>query len=918
MLVGREDECRQITRLLRDAAHGTSRSLVIRGDAGMGKSALLDFARTRAKSFHVAATTGVESESELAFGALVGLVRPFASYVPRLPEQQRSALDAAIAVRSASASHRLAAFAGFLSLVGIAAEDRPVLLLVDDIQWVDRSSAEAVLFVARRLGADRVGIVITVRLHEDEGLDVRPIPEIRLTGLRPDAGVELLRSHRRAANVPFDIAERLVILTQGAPLALLEVPTLLSDAQLRGQEPLPEPLPAGGAIQEAFRREISGLSRRSIEALRVLAADDVGALDAIQDALAARGLSLAALQAAERSGLVRVDRGHVGFRHPLLRSVTYHGSTPAQRRHAHRALAQAYATRDSVREAWHRAAAAPGPDESIALSLETAAADATSRGGHDSAAMALERAAELTPDRTAQARRRFQAGLAAWVGGQPMRAQRNLDLALGLTTDPILRADVQRARGRVLYAGGSLNDAFVLLLDEAVLVRDIAPDRAVGMLNEACIVAVGSADVGRGLVAARLAMTIARGADRESQFRAALALAHPLILGANTKQAMRLLRKWKRFAAEYFSPPLAEPFHPMVGTAYTYEDSTFGRQLLDTIHETARARAPDMLPQVLATLAHIEIQSGDWLLALAHSKEASELAKVLDQGATRAFALATLATVEAGMGREDARAHAMLAIGLAARTGARSMHAYASHALGLLELGRGRVEDAIPLFEQTARLMREWGTIDPFVIPWMPNLVEAYVHAGRLSAAGALTDELDELASRTGLPWAEAVTARCRGLVAADFDDHFRSSLTLFATVPAACDRARTELAYAERLRRAGRRQDARPHLTAAIETFRHLGAEPWTARAAAELGGTAEHVRSRKDLGDRLSPQELQVALLVGEGRTNREAAAALFVTAKTVEYHLGHVYHKLGIRSRTELAKLIAARDPVIGVPA
>jgi DNA-binding CsgD family transcriptional regulator len=470
---------------------------------------------------------------------------------------------------------------------------------------------------------------------------------------------------------------------------------------------------------------------------------------------------------------------------------------------------------------------------------------------------------------------------------------------------------VQRARGHLLYAAGSLNDAFALLFDEAVRVQDIAPERAVAMLTEACTVSVGAADVGRALVAARLAMRVAQRGNRESQFLAAMAMAQPLILSAKTPEARRLLKKWKGFAVEYFSPPMSKAFDPIVSSAYVYEDHAFARELLDIIHETARARAPDRLPQVLSTMAHIEIQCGDWLLALAHSTEGSELATVLDQGATRSFALATLATVEAGMGREEARDHAEKAIELAGRTGARSMHAYASHAVGLLELGRRDIEQAIAPLEETGRLMRDWGTLDPFVIPWMPNLIEVYVHVGSRSAASALCAELCELASRTGLPWAHAVAARCLGLLAEDFDDHFRRSLELFASLPNLFDRARTELAYAERLRRAGRRREARPVLNAAIDTFRRLGAEPWVARAETELGGTAEHVRSRHDPGEQLSPQELQVALLVGEGRTNREVAAALFVTPKTVEYHLGHVYRKFGIRSRTELAKLMATRN-------
>ena len=911
MLVGREDECRELARLVRDAAEGMSRCLVIRGDAGMGKSALLRFTRERARSFQVAATTGIESESELAFGALVGIVRPLVPYLRRLPEPQRTALEAAIALRSASVPHRLSAFAGFLSLVGIAAEDRPVLLLVDDLQWVDRSSAEAILFVARRLGADRVAVVMTARIHDDEAVDVRPIPEMRLRGLTPEAGAQLLSQQARAAIVAPDVAERLVELTRGAPLALLEVPSLLSDPQLLGYEPLPEPLPAGDAVREAFRRELSGLSRRSMAALRILAADDVGAVDVVQDALGSRGMALRDLYSAERRGLVHVHGDHLELRHPLLRSVIYHGSTSGQRRQAHRALAEAYATRDSVRQAWHRAAAAAGPDESIASALEVAAADATSRGGHDSAAMALERAAELTPRRVDQARRRFQAGRAAWVGGQPARATRNLDLALRLTDDTVLRAEVQRARGHLLYAAGSLGDAFALLLDEAMRVAATAPKLAVSMLTEASAVSVGAADVHRSAIAAQLATRYAERADVEAQFHAAMALAHPLILGGRTQEANRLLRRWKAFASDYFSPPLTNPFDPIYGTAYSYEDHGFGRQLLDTMAEAARSAAPDRLPQVLATVAHLDIQSGDWLLALARSTEGSELAGVLGQGGAESFALATLATVEAGMGRVEALRHAALATEAASRTGARSMHAYAAHAVGLYELGRRRVEDAIAPLEEAGGLMNDWGVVDPFVIPWMPNLIEAYVLAGRRSESRSLTTHLRRVAALTRMPWAEAVAARCIGLTSDEFDDDFRRSLRVSAALPTSFDHARTRLAYAERLRRAGRRREARPYLNAAIETFRRLGAEPWVSQALAELGGTVEHVRARDDPEDRLSPQELQVALLVAEGKTNREAAAALFVTAKTVEYHLGHVYRKFGIHSRSELTRVMVTRS-------
>ena len=431
------------------------------------------------------------------------------------------------------------------------------------------------------------------------------------------------------------------------------------------------------------------------------------------------------------------------------------------------------------------------------------------------------------------------------------------------------------------------------------------------MLTDACTVCSGSADVAGGARAARMATAIARRADREAQLLAALALVQPLILGGRTKEALRLLKAWREDAADYFRRPGLNPFHPVVGVSYTYLDYAFGRQLLDAVHETARTRSPQMLPQVLATLTHVDITFGEWPLALAHATEGSELAGVLGQEGTRAFALATLATIEAGMGREEARTHADQAIELAARSAARSMQAYGCHAIGLLELGRGRVDEAIAAFEETARLMREWGIVDPLLIPWIPNLVEAYVHSGRLQPAKMLVAELTELAGvracRGPRPPLRGAPAWSRTTSTA----HFSLRSTCTTACPDGFDRARTELAYAERLRRAGRRREARPHLHTAIEVFRRLGATPWQQRAEAELGGTAEHIHSRSDPMQGLSPQELQVALLVGSGATNREAAAALFVTAKTVEYHLGHVYQKLGVRSRTELAVLLASRS-------
>jgi DNA-binding CsgD family transcriptional regulator len=909
MLVGREAESRELTRLLRRAASGTTGACVVRGEPGVGKTALLEFAAEEARAFLTVSARGVESESEFAFAGLVGICRPLRSHLSGVPDRQRDALESALAVSRGPVVDRFTAFAGFLTLIGSAAEEQPVLLLVDDLQWLDRASAEAILFAARRLRHDRVAIVMSSRLGEDDDVDLDGVPQIRLAGLSREASLRVLRRHD-GSPMPVHVARRLVELTGGLPLALLEVPALLTADQVRGEAPLPDPLPVGHAVKEAFRRELAELPSPCIGALQLVAADDTGSVDALADALAIRGLTMAVLEPAERSDLLRIRAGRAEFRHPILRSVVYHGAPPVDRRRAHRDLGRAYVGRDRARHVWHQAAAAQRPNELIAAALAESAFDARARGAYASAASALERAAELTPDDRTRGDRLREAGTAAWLDGQPHRALRSLDAALELTDDPVMRVDVHEVRGRLFYMTGSMVDAIGLLVAEGLRVQHIAPEKAVAMLTLACSVCSGAALMNRGLETARQATAIARRLGEGPQLLAALALAQTLILSGRGREGLRILRKWRPVCASYFAAPLTVPFDPVAGLVYFYADYHFARQLLDTFHEEARSRSPEMLPQVLGSLTDLEMRLGDWALALAHGSEGVELAAVTNQPTTQSWTLANLATVEAGMGREEARTHATMCMELASRSGTRSMVVYALRVNGLLDLGRGHVGAAVSELEEVGRLMRDWGARDLQVVPWMPDLIEAHVHAGDDVRARRLVRALRAQSIRDGTRWSAAIAARCLGLVAEDFDEPFARALELHDGVPTPFDRARTELAYAERLRRSGRRREARPHLHAAIETFDRLGAAPWKARAEAELGGTAPHVGSRRDPAERLSPQELQVALVVGGGATNREAAAALFVTAKTIEFHLSHIYRKLGIRSRSELARVVATR--------
>jgi DNA-binding CsgD family transcriptional regulator len=909
MLLGRHDECRQLESLLDDARRGTSRTVIVRGDGGMGKSALLAFVASRADDFEVHAATGVESEADLPYGALLAICRPLLPFLDRLSQAQRGALETALAINPGLVPDRFTAYAGALTLIAAAAEVRPQLILVDDLQWLDTPSAEALLFVARRLDQDRVAIVTTARAGEDESIDFRGLSVMDLAGLEIDASRELLRRRYGAEELPDDVANRLARLTGGAPLALVEIPGELSSAQIRGEEALPDPLPVSDAIRRAFRREIESLPHATIEALILLAAEDRGSLAVVARALAAQGASIDVLIPAERAHLISIADGEGLFRHPLLRSAVYHLAEPSERRAAHRSLAEACGSDDRERCTWHAATAAVEPDETLASALVASADASRSRSAFASAARALERAAQLTSHADLRAMRLLSAAENAWRAGDPDRTQRLLNSTLDLTLDPVLRADVLLLRGRFFYAHGSATDAYEMLLAGASAIESIAPDRAALLLLQAAWVCLGAAELQSGLDAAWRASAITRGLNDDIERAALHVTAEALVLVGRMRDAVPMLERWKD-EVDVDDYSLAMQFNPTTALVYlSAEDYAFARRLIGAFHSAARS-APEALPLVLACLTQFEYRTGDWEAAYAHGVEGVHLSAAFRQHSDKGFILANLAVVAAALGRGEARDHAREVYEIAARSGLRSLRTYGHAAVGLLELGAGRIESAIHELEEVDRMMRDWGVGDPSVVQWMPDLIEAYVRAGRRQEAEALLETLSTQAEKTDGNWARAAAARCAGMLDDSFDEHFIRALSLHAAMPTPFDQARTQLCYGERLRRAGRRRDARAQLRAALVTFERLRASDWRGRAAAELGVSAERLASRDIAMDRLSPQELQVSLLVAEGATNREAAAALFVTAKTVEFHLRNVYRKLGIRSRTELARLVTAR--------
>jgi DNA-binding CsgD family transcriptional regulator len=909
MLLGRGGECGRIHGLLDDARRGRSGALVIRGDPGIGKSALLRYAVEHADGLRVLTAQGVESESELPFSGLSELLRPVLACLDEIPPPQAAALRGALALGPPAAGDRFTIYAATLSLLAAAAEETGLLAVIDDAHWLDSSSAESLLFASRRLAAEGVALLLAVREGEPGANDFPGLEGVVLSGLGEDAARALVAATEERT-VSAAVFARLYEATRGNPLALLEIPTVLTRAQLSGAEPLSEPLPAGGALERTFARRVAALPPETQQALLAAAASESTAMDVVARAAALLGVRVDALEPAETAGVVRIAGGRLEWRHPLTRSAVYHGATESERRAAHHALANVLT---GHRRAWHLAAAALAPDEAVAVALEEAALEARRGSGHAAAATTFERSARLTPDGEERARRLLEAAEDFQVAGQLGRALGLLDEALECVEDPGRRADVQHLRGRIQMLAGGPREAYDLLIAEAGRIEARDPARAARMLADATLTSTMTGDLEETLATARRAAELAERVGGAAEGVLAL-LGNALILRGEVEQGYPYLAH----AREVFerSDPLAGAFlvHSAGHGSVWVEDYAEARHVLDRVIDAARAAsAVGLLSFPLSVRSELDFRTGRWPEAYAGAAEAVGLAEEAGQANQASFSLSCLAHVEAGQGREDdCRLHAGRALELVEATGSESIRTYAWSSLGFLELTLGRPEQARPHLERVTRLVVEHGLGEPGVVWWAPDLIEAYTRSGRSSDAENALAAFELQAKRTQRNWALATAARCRGLLAGDdaFEDEFAEALRLHDRTPTPFERARTELSFGERLRRAKRPLDARHPLRVALETFERLGAEPWAEVARAELAATGERQARREQSGlQELTPQELQIALLVAEGATNREVAAALFLSPKTIEFHLGKVYRKIGVRSRTELARRIGS---------
>ena len=906
MLVGRDRERHLIEGLIAGSRVGQSAVLVLVGEAGIGKTALLDDVLAAVGNMRVLRATGIESEYELPFSALQQLLGPALVHLDRIPSPQADALAVALALRPGIPGDRFAIGAATLSLLSRFAEDQPLVVLMDDAHLFDRPSAQALTFAARRLTKDPVVVLAAVRSGHPCAITESDLPVLHVAGLSPAASAELVAATGRRPGTL--LAQRLYGVTGGNPLALLELADDVADLASR---PTDAPVPVSASLAAEFARRADRLPAAARTATLV-AATGVDDLAVITKACALLGVDVAALEEAEAADLLHVHAGTVVFRHNLVRSAVFTRAGPGSRRAVHRALAAALPEGDADRRAWHLGEAALGPDEETARALHAAAVRARDRSAHAVAAGAFERAARLSPEPADRASRLVAAAGSAWRAGMSDRATGLLTRASGLPQPPELRSRVAGLRGSIAARTGSVEKARDVLMAAATESGDAAPDTTILLLADAILACFFLADTDTVSTAARrIDDLVGRAVTERARWVAAIAAgAAEVLTGRGGTERIRRAVELLSPAGSLLGDPRVAPWL-VLGPLFLRESGT-GRELVQTVVDDLRRRS-DLggLPFLLFQIARDQATRDEWATAVVNYTEGIELAREVGHTSDLAACLAGLAWLEARQGSDSAcREHADEALRICGSRHIATFEAWALFALGDLELGRGRADAAIEHFERLEDILGRHAFVDVDLSP-VPELVEALVRAGRVDSAREPAGRYAARAEAKGQPWALARAARAVAMTcpAPGSDEQFQRALVHHGETLDTFELARTRLAYGAHLRRARRRTEARPPLRAALAAFDALGAAPWADRAAGELRATGEtaHRRRSGTLGE-LTPQELQIARMLAGGRTTREAAAALFLSPKTVEYHLRHVYLKLDVASRAELSTKFA----------
>ncbi|MFU8872281.1 helix-turn-helix transcriptional regulator [Micromonospora sp. SL4-19] len=889
MLYGRDGEQAKIERLLAEARSGRSGALVVRGPAGIGKSALLDHAAGRAANMRVLRGVGVESEAALPFAALHLLLRSGLDRIHTLPDAQAAALNGALGLGDVAPESQFLVGLATLSLLAELAGDGALLCLVDDAQWFDQASIDALLFAARRIEAEGVVMVFAARA----GFHAAGLPELRLSGLDSAAAAALL-----PADLPPQVRERLIEESDGNPLALIELPAALSVEQRAGRLSPVGAMPVADRVQEAFQAQIAALPEPARTALLIAAADGSGELEA----LVAAGASLHGLEAAERSRLIEIRGTVVAFRHPLIRAAAYQSAPATRRLAAHRALADALARSPVIdaadRRAWHLAAAVLGPDEAIARELQETAERARTRGGHAAVAAAYERAAELTADPVRRSGRLAAAALAASDAGLMGRAAALADSATPDVDDPNIIAALIQVRTHREFELGTPLAAGRIIMDGVPHLAAQSSERATWLLVEAIRCAWFAGDT-------RLAEQAA------ASLRALPAIDSPLVdgalglarlMGGDLGGGIKLMGE---AVDVYGRAELGVPGLTFTASlCFALGRAALGEEITGGV--VAACQQSGMIGWLAHALQDHGFAQG-WLgrygEATATLNAGLRLATDLGHEHRVSHLTCSLAWVLAHLGDvQGCRAKAEEGVTRADSHGMVLAAAVGRWALGLLELGLGRPDAALRQLQAVP--------VTGIGVLSAADQVEAAVRSGEPAQAREPLARYVAWARHVRQPSSDAIAMRCRALVEED-EAHFARAVHLHGDFAQPYELARTRLAYGEWLRRARRRADARVQLRGALEVFDRLGSELWAERARVELRATGDVPAAPRKADDPLSvltPQERQVVRLAAGGASNRDIAAQLFLSPRTVGYHLYKAFPKLGITSRAHLAALVA----------
>ncbi|MFC0505581.1 helix-turn-helix transcriptional regulator [Micromonospora costi] len=901
VLRGRDEECRAIRRLLGDLPDRGG-ALVFEGEPGSGRSALVGYAHRHADRCAVLASAGLAGEAALPYAGLQRLLDPVLDRADELPGPQARLLRRALTGGGCPAQRRLALGLAVLRLLAVAARDRPLLCTMDDVDRGDLPTAQTLAFVARRLRRLPVAVVLTATVAPDG------LPGHRLDPLDERNSATVLADRLPHPPVP-PVAVALGAAARGNPQALVDLAAVLTPAQCRGDEPPPDAPPADGALGRAYRARLDELPADTRGVLLLAALDEDGDPETLVRAARAGGATVAALAPAEVAGLVRVDAHRVDFPHPVARAVVVAAAPLAERRAAHLRLAGVLDGPDHrLGRALHLAAAAAGPDPALAAELERAAVTA----GGPRASDVLERAAELTDDPAHAAARRVDAAAYAWTAGSVRRARRLLS---GLAAGPVPAPAAARAellRGEVELRCGRTPTAVRTLLGAADALAATDRPLALAALARAGEALCVGGEQYRYADLARRARALARPGDPPAvELTSAYLAGVAATLNGDLHQAGPALRRAVVLGGQLADPartPAALSWAASAGLLVAVDGAA--HRLAEHAVEVAHARGElSALPRALELRAMAEYWLGRHEAAADSSREGLRVARETGQANAAAVHVGLLAVLAAVRADRETCLGRLREIGEGPAPHSRP-RALAQWALAVLDLTDGRHADAATRLAALARPGTGRGQVLVQVMA-TPYLVEAAAHLPHRPAAAAALALFDRWASSTASPSRRALSARCHALLAprgsAEAEERFRAALRLHPA-DAGFERARTALLFGRELRRARRPRDARTHLHDAWEAFTLLGADAWADQATAELRAAGESVAAPAPAAAHLlTGQQLRIAQLVAEGATNREVAARMFLSTRTVDHHLRNIFHRLGIRSRTELARAL-----------